>query len=202
MAEMDYWKYYPDRWLLSNKVRKMTPVAHSGYRFLCDHAMRENPPGMLPFDEDRLRDMARLSGKQWARCRESILGNFETYVKKEGACESFWYGQDFIMTIFREFVRLKHESSLKGVLGANARYKKNGDSTLKMPTHADPYQYYAKKESTKVLSNPSSPTLRLATGGVEADGDTSDGEDGVGPLDHEDLLKMKSALGALKRVNP
>lgn len=54
----------------------LTAAEHGAYLLLLMQAWSRG--GDLPADDQRLRTMARMDGKTWARCRETILAFFDT----------------------------------------------------------------------------------------------------------------------------
>ncbi len=189
----EYWKYYPAKWLLSDRVRTMSLVAIAGYRFLCDHAMLEWPPGILSTDHEKLRIWSRLNKREWARYSGAILANFECLTKKEGNGVSEWLCQPFIRQLFEATERQRWDSSAQARMAISKRWQKTALEDVKIRSYTSVYAPYTKKLVVELTSTPSPPTLRLAEDGSAGDEE----EDGLSPIDHEDILKMKSIL---KRV--
>lgn len=172
----DWWKYFPSKWLLSDKVREMDHVAHSGYRLLVDHAYLVTPlPGILPDDDDKLRGWARFSSREWKSKKSVILANFAAH---KGVSTARTWHHEFIKALFREFAHESWKRYASGKSAIGQRWKKKPGFELKIQPYSDPYQAYtidlyqvSNKEITYLPQSSAPPGAA----------DIAEGGEGVGP---------------------
>lgn len=148
----DYWKHFPQRWLLSDKVRKMPLIAVAGYRFIVDHSYLEQLPGLLPLDDEKLSDWARMTTREWKKYKKVVQENFEIVVRRGDESGISYLLHPFVARLYREWTSDQHARACKGIAAASHRWGKKPDSATKMPLHADPYRDYAKEVSNKLTS--------------------------------------------------
>lgn len=174
-VELDYWKYRPERWLISDKVRKMKHVAISGYRFLCDNCMMQELPGIIPDDDIVLSEWSRLTPREFSTHRQAILNNFILYKDKFGV--QSWH-HEYIKGLYREYHEQDYNRSAAGKFAVSHRKKKTGNFNVEIQPYTDVYAGYTpvkKREVSKELTSaplqPAALGASVATGGAGEDGE-------------------------------
>lgn len=132
---MDFWKFYPEIILLSEKIKDMTARQFGAYWWICCQVMIQPLPGVTLADETKLIGWGKLNKEEWGEDRGNILGSFLYHP------ETATLHHEFIKGLYLEQFKLKTRAKVYGSKGGQIAQhgKAKGAST---PPQVSPYTHF------------------------------------------------------------
>lgn len=132
---MEFYKLYPNKILLSEKIKKMTARQFGAYWLIVCQSMIQTLPGVVDADEQKLMAWARLDKDAWLEDRIAILRPFLFH---PGTATLH---HEFVKGLFLDQFNLKYKRSAYGKKGAQIRYEGKAKKQSSHPI-ATPYTPY------------------------------------------------------------
>src|SRR5579872_167626 len=125
---LDYWKYFPERVLLSEKIQLMTARQFGAYWWICSRLMMEILPGVAPMDELKLIRWSRLSRDEWRSDRAFILAPFRYHET------THTLHQEFIKSLYSDYYGMIWKARDAGSRGNEKRWGKRRKGYIAPPS--------------------------------------------------------------------
>lgn len=134
---LEYWKFFPERVLISDKIDVMTAQQFGAYWFIVCRMKMESLPGVAEFTEAKLMKWARLDREQWRGDRVRILAPFQFHAA------SGTLHHKFIQQLFRDYYESTVRARFYGRRGGLKKAKNKAANTIAEPKIPSPYAEFS-----------------------------------------------------------
>lgn len=112
---MDFWKFYPEKILLSEKITKMTAQQFGAYWLIVCQFKIQTLPGVAPADEEKLMAWGRLAKDIWRVERGVILTPFLYHP------DTATLHHEFVKGLYLDQFNLKFKRKIDGSRGGQIK---------------------------------------------------------------------------------